>query len=101
MKKFPECKDLIILISRKWRKMSQKVSSAAFSGLSLKVLPKFCSRRHFHILLLLKKLDMMFHISLPATGNFCHLLICFENSLDPVQARQNVGPDLDANCLSP
>ena len=28
-----------------------------------------------------------------------HLLITFENSLDPDQARQNVGPDLDLNCL--
>ena len=25
----------------------------------------------------------------------CHLLITFANSLDPDQARQNVGPDLD------
>ena len=25
-------------------------------------------------------------------------LVCFENSLDPYQARQNVGPDLDPNC---
>ena len=33
--------------------------------------------------------------SLPASGNFCHLLITFANSLDPDQARQNVGPDLD------
>ena len=30
---------------------------------------------------------------------FYHLLIAFANSLDPVQARQNVGPDLDQNCL--
>ena len=27
------------------------------------------------------------------------LLITFANSLDPDQARQNVGPDLDPNCL--
>ena len=33
--------------------------------------------------------------SLPASGNFCHLLITFANSLDPDQACQNVGPDLD------
>ena len=31
--------------------------------------------------------------SLPASGNFCHLLITFANSLDPVQDGQNVGPD--------
>ena len=39
--------------------------------------------------------------SLPASDNFCHLLITFANSLDPDQARQNVGPDLDPNCLTP
>ena len=30
--------------------------------------------------------------SLPASGDLCHLLITFTNSLDP---DQNVGPDLD------
>ena len=39
--------------------------------------------------------------SLPASDNFCHLLITFANSLDPDQARQNVRPDLDPNCLTP
>ena len=29
------------------------------------------------------------------------LLITFANSLDPDQARQNVRPDLDPNCLTP
>ena len=29
----------------------------------------------------------------------CHLLITFANSLDPDQDQQNVGPDLDPNCL--
>ena len=29
----------------------------------------------------------------------CLLLITFVNSLDPDQARQNVGPYLDSNCL--
>ena len=28
-------------------------------------------------------------------------VITFANSLDPDQARQNVGPDLDPNCLTP
>ena len=36
--------------------------------------------------------------SLPASG---HLLITFANSLDTDQAQQNVGPDLDPNCLTP
>ena len=30
----------------------------------------------------------------------CHLLITFANNLDPYQARQNVGPDLDPNWLT-
>ena len=38
--------------------------------------------------------------SLPTSGNFCCLLITFANSLDPNQARQNIGPDLDPNCLT-
>ena len=36
----------------------------------------------------------------PSSGNFCCQLITFANSLDPDQARQTVGPDLDANCLT-
>ena len=39
--------------------------------------------------------------SLPASGYYCHLLITFANSLDPDQARQDVRPDLDPNCLTP
>ena len=31
-------------------------------------------------------------------GDFCRLLIAFANSLDPDQARLNVGPDLGPNC---
>ena len=31
---------------------------------------------------------------------YCCLLITFANSSDPDQARQNVGPDLDPNCLT-
>ena len=37
----------------------------------------------------------------PLQGYFCCLLITFANRLDPDQARQNVGPDLDPNCLKP
>ena len=36
--------------------------------------------------------------SLP-TSVYCHRLITFANSLNPDQAQQNVGPDLDQNCL--
>ena len=49
----------------------------------------------------IKKLFCIYFNSLPASGDFCHLLITFANSLDPDQARQNVGPDLDPNCLTP
>ena len=35
-----------------------------------------------------------------ASGEFCHLLIIFANSLDPDQDRQNVGPDLDPKSLT-
>ena len=38
--------------------------------------------------------------SLPACNFFCHLLIIFANSLEPDQACQNVGPDLDPNCMT-
>ena len=31
---------------------------------------------------------------------YCRLLMTFANSLDPDQARQNVGPDLDTNWLT-
>ena len=39
--------------------------------------------------------------SLPASGNFCHLLIAYANNLDPDQAPHNAGPDLGPNCLTP
>ena len=35
-----------------------------------------------------------------ASGNFCHLLLTFENSLDPDQDQQNVNPALDPNYLT-
>ena len=37
---------------------------------------------------------------LPARGTFGCLLITFASSLDPDQARQNFGPDLDPSCLT-
>ena len=43
----------------------------------------------------------LFYNSLPASGNFCNLLITFVNSLDSDQAQQNIGPDQDPNCLTP
>ena len=38
--------------------------------------------------------------SFPTSGNFSCLLITFANSLDPDQAQQHVGPDLDPSCLT-
>ena len=38
--------------------------------------------------------------SLLASGTFGCLLITFANSLDPDQARENNGPDLDPSCLT-
>ena len=38
--------------------------------------------------------------SLSASSNFCHLLIASANDLDQDQDRENLGPDLDSNCLT-
>ena len=38
--------------------------------------------------------------SLATSGDFCLLVIIFANSLDPAQAQQNVGPNLDLNQLT-
>ena len=35
-----------------------------------------------------------------ASGEFCSMLMIFENSLDPDQDLHSVGPDLDPNCLT-
>ena len=44
----------------------------------------------------------LFLFSLPQLTLFLlvYLLTAFANSLDPDQAQQNVGPDLDPNCLT-
>ena len=49
--------------------------------------------------------DFQIALSLLTSGNFCGgkfcgLLITFANSLDPDHDRQNIGPDLDPNCLA-
>ena len=46
------------------------------------------------------KISFVFY-SLTHRVDFCCLLITFANSLDPDQASQSVGPDLDPNCLTP
>ena len=42
----------------------------------------------------------MILLSLSACGEFGCPVIIFANSLDPDQARQNVMPDMDPNCLT-
>ena len=71
-------------ILAKWKKLEPNETNFS-QGFSQKVVPTSC---------------FLFH-SLPARGDFCCLLITFANSLDPDQARQNVGPDLDPYCLAP
>ena len=39
--------------------------------------------------------------SVSAIGDIYYLLVTYANSLDPDQARQNVGPDQDPGCLIP
>ena len=39
-------------------------------------------------------------LPLPASGEFCLLLLIFANSLDPDQAGENVAPDQDPNCFT-
>ena len=69
----------------KWKKFEPNEIDFSQGIFSQKVVSKSCS---------------VFN-SLPASNNFCHLLKTFANSSDPDQARQNVGPDLDPNCLTP
>ena len=78
---------LRICCSQHFSQMEKVVAkSIDFSqGFSQKVVSRSCSVFNF----------------LPASGNFCHLLITFASSLNPGQALQNVGPDLDPNCLTP
>ena len=40
-------------------------------------------------------------LTLPASDEFCRLLMIFAISLDQVQSRQKVRPHLDPSCLTP
>ena len=64
----------------KWKKLEPNEIDFGH-GFSQKVVSKSCS---------------VFN-SLPASSDFCHLLITLAISLDPDQARHNVRPDLDPN----
>ena len=48
-----------------------------------------------------KQYQVLYLTCLPTRVDFCCLLITIANSLDPGQARQNVGPDLNPCCLTP
>ena len=51
----------------------------------------------FKILELLNIHPCVYTNSFLASSDFCRPLITFANRLDPDQARQNVGPDMDPN----
>ena len=59
----------------------------------------------FEILEHLRQIDnptskLHVHLTFSQLVGICHLLIIFAISLDPVQARQNVGSDLDPDSLT-
>ena len=60
--------------------------------------------QNYHQIILLQKSSVAYSEkcinSSPPSSDFCRLLISFVNSLDPDQALQNVGPDLDPNYLT-
>ena len=68
----------------KWKKIGANVINFS-QGFSQKVVSTSC---------------FVFN-SLATRGDSCCLLITFANSLEQDQARQNVGPDLNPNCLTP
>ena len=48
----------------------------------------------------MNSLDMSYTLSLGEETFVVHMLIRFENSFDPDQDRQNIGPNLDPNGLT-
>ena len=77
--------------------------STLFAGVSIYSFPLKEESRKSSFL----KIQLMYQLfvmskfnSFLASGKFCNLLIIFTNSLEPDQDRQNVGPDLDPNCLT-
>ena len=46
------------------------------------------------------EMALTLYLALTSLFIFGHLLITFVNSLDAKQTQQNVGPDLDLNCLT-
>ena len=76
-------------------------SSRVYSGSEFVVANTFNSQTKLSFSLKVVSRSCSVFNSLPASSLFRHQLITFANSLDPDQARQNVGPDLDPNCLTP
>ena len=79
---YPILEFVVANILAKWKKLEPNEINFS-QGFSQKVVSTSC----------------FVYNSLPARGDFCCLLITFANNLNPDQARQNVGPDLDPNCL--
>ena len=48
-----------------------------------------------HIFLVPLNCPLVLFKSVSPSGDFCHLLLTFANKLDPDQAQQNMGSDLD------
>ena len=71
------------------------LSSIIQTGLDLYCLYKHSSDKMYFFNNKKKELTLLL-----ARGDFCQTVWTFANSLDPDQARQNVGPDLDSNCLT-
>ena len=83
-----------------WRHMTQYRFSLLWINELFVCLDLCCGWRKTKSTIAVIQHKMYVHNSFPASGGFCRLLITFANILDPDQARQNVGPDLDPNCLT-
>ena len=85
-----------VVLTRAWKHLLAKSYDNFRVGCAKSILVMVCE-----CLACLSSLSCMWQIiSFPTSGDFCCLLITFANSLDPDQARQNVGPDLDPNSLT-
>ena len=82
---------------------SSKISLARPKGSSLICIHTFCTFDFKSITAedSASKFTQLLKVNcLAASSHFCCLLTNFANSLDPDQARQFVGPDLDPYCLT-
>ena len=72
--------------------MTLPVVSLELETIPSPVQPSHCAPRYF----------MLFVVQVErvkaTSGDFCHLLITFANTLEPDPAQQNLGSDLDSSC---